>query len=110
MLQLLNTPQENPFQDCPAEHALLVSAHAPLRDCPRGQTPHGAFRQAPGVLNSAFCTGFAFLKGWKNERELCFSGAAFSLLDDSLEDGDLVDDDCDTVLALPACDAELLKA
>jgi hypothetical protein len=101
-------PQAKPFQGCPAGHAFLASVHAPLppRNCPPGQAAHDPFKQSEGTLRSALSTGFAFRKGWKNDRELCFSGAALSLLDDDVDllgdDVDLEDDDeCDAVLVLP---------
>jgi hypothetical protein len=54
-------------------------------------------------LNSALCTGFR--KGWRNERELFFSGAAFALMDGDFED----DDKCDAAApVLPTCEAEAL--
>jgi hypothetical protein len=101
-------PQANPFQGCLAGHALLAIVQAPLlpRNCPRGQTAHGPFKQSERTLSSAVSTGFVFRKGWKNDRELCFSGAALSLLDDDVdllgEDVDLEnDDECDAVLVPP---------
>jgi len=82
-----------------------VQAPLPLRDSPGGQTGHDRpFRHGAGRLNSALCTGFVFLKGWKNERELFFSGEGFSLVDDTLEDGDGCDD---AVPVSPTCEAEL---
>jgi hypothetical protein len=41
-----------------------------------------------------------FRKGWKNERELFFSGEAVALVEDTLDDGE-------AALVLPACEAEL---
>jgi len=57
-------------------------------------------------LNAAFCTGCGFRKGWKNERELFFSGAAFPL-----PGANLVDDDaCDPAALVPlTCEAEALE-
>jgi hypothetical protein len=96
-------PQAKPFQDCPAEQAFLASVQAPLppRNCPPGQAAHDPFKQSEGTLSSALSTGFAFRKGWKNDRELCFSGAALCLLDDDVDLLDEDDDECDVVLVPP---------
>jgi len=54
-------------------------------------------------LNAAVATGFR--KGWRNEREPFFSGAAFSLVGDNLED----DAECDAAApVLPICEPEAL--
>jgi len=83
-----------------------MHAPLPLRDCPGGQTAHGAFRHRTGLLNCTFCTGCGFRNGWKNERELFFSGAAFPLPGDNLED-----DACDPAALVPlTCVAEALEA
>ena len=55
-------------------------------------------------MNSAVATAFGFRKGWRNEREILFSGSAFALMD-----GDLEDDQCDAAApVLPICEAEAL--
>jgi len=57
-------------------------------------------------LNSAVATGFGFRKGWRNERELFFSGEAFALMDGDFGDGD----GCDAAAPpLPTCEAEALE-
>jgi len=86
---------------------LLASTHAPLPllDFPGGQTAHGSFRHRTGRLNSALRTGF--LKGCRREeKNPFFSGAAFSLVDGNLADGDRRDAAA-PVLAI--CEAELLE-
>lgn len=62
---------------------MFVAVHKPMpeRDSPGGQTLHGPFRHGAGGLNAAVCTGFVFLKGWKNERELFFSDTEADLTD-----------------------------
>jgi len=99
--------QAKPFHDCPPGHALLATVHAPppLRDSPGGQTGHGPLRHRTGRLNSALCTGFR--KGWRNERDLFFSGAA-----SPLAGGNLVDDveRGDEALVLPTCEVVMLEA